>query len=74
MQVLLFPAKLERSVILLEEISSSQSDTESIFSAAGSDFAIFHRLPCAPEEEIVAKRGVESPGGVPEQFVCGDAT
>ena len=61
----------EKSVILLEEISSSQADTESIFRASGTDIAISHHLPCAPEEKVVVERCEENPGGVPEQLVFG---
>ena len=65
-QVLLFHGMSERNVILLEEISSSQADTESGLGASWTDDAISQHLPCAPEEKVVIKRGEKSPGGVAE--------
>ena len=51
----------EESVILLEDISLSQADTESVVRAAVSlsPFAV-------PEKKVAGERGVESPVGGPE--------
>ena len=62
----------ERSVILHEEISLSQSDTKSVHGGAGTDYAISNHLPYAPEEKDVVEMGGECPGGVAEQLVVGD--
>ena len=62
----------EKSVVLHEEITLSQADSESVVGSAGTDFAISHHLPCAAEEKVVVEMGEESPGGVPEQLVVED--
>ena len=62
----------EKSVILHEEITLSQADTESVVGSARDSFCHFHQPPCAPEETIVVEMGEESLGGVPEQPVVGD--
>ena len=62
----------EEGVILLEEISSSQADTESVVNAAGTDIAISPLPPCAPEEEVVVETDEKRPGGDPKQLLSGD--
>ena len=47
---------LEKCVICLEEISSSQAKTESLVSAAAVYVAIPHHPPCLLEEKFVVQR------------------
>ena len=51
----------EESVILLEDISSSQAETKSVLGAAVSPSHVD-----VPEEKVAGKRGEESPVGGPE--------
>ena len=44
-------------MILFDAVSSSQIDTESVVVAAGTDTAISHHPPCAPDEKVVLERG-----------------
>ena len=69
---MLLLAKSEKSVILLEEISSSQTDTESVNGSAATDTAFSHHHSCAPDEKFVAEGGKDTPGGVPKQLVFRD--
>ena len=64
----------EKSVIMLEEISSSRADTEWLSGAAGTDIANSHRLFCSPEEKVkvVMKTGEKCLGRVLEQLLFGD--
>ena len=57
-----FRSMSEKSVILLEKLSSSQPDNETVFRAAVSP-SPFH----VPELKIVGKRGEESPVGGAEE-------
>ena len=59
-------------MILLEEVSSSQTDTESVNGSAGTDTAFSHHHSCAPDESFAAEGGEHSPGGVPRQLVFRD--
>ena len=61
----------EENVSLLEEISSSEADTESVVGTAGTNIAISQRKPCRPEEKVVVERSEKSPGRILEQFVFG---
>ena len=62
----------EKSVILHEEITSSQADTESVVGSATTHFAIAINLH-APEENVFVEMGKMSSDGVLEQFlVVGD--
>ena len=69
---MLIIATSEKTVILFEEISSSEAETESFVGATGTDIAISHHLTSAPEEQVVVERYKESPSGLPEQLICGN--
>ena len=66
---MLILAMSEKSETLLEEIKSSQADSEPLLLAKGTYVVNPHHPPCAREEEILAVRAEESPAGVPEQPV-----
>ena len=51
-QVLLFYGMSENSVLLPEEISSSEADTDSVVAAAGTDIAIYFILHVPLEKKF----------------------
>ena len=72
--MLLFHGKSEKTVILHEEITSSQADTESVVGSARTHFAILINLH-VPLKKISCGYGQEesgNPGEVLEQLVVGD--
>ena len=59
----------EKSVILLEDISSSQAGIESVVSLTVTDAAVCPFPLDAPEEKVFGERGEESSMGGPERPV-----
>ena len=59
----------ERSVILHEEITLSQADTESVVGSAGTHFAISINLHVRLKKKLLCRWARRFQGGVPEQIV-----
>ena len=59
----------EKSVVLHEEITSSQADTVSVVGSARTHFAVSISLHGPLKGKFLVEVGEENPGGVPEQLV-----
>ena len=70
-KVLLLHGMSEKSVILHQEITLTQADTESVVDSAGTHFALSINLHVPLIEKNVVEMDEQraGPGGVPEQFV-----